>query len=191
MVGGVEFKLHRFSDCQKIEDKFNGIMVQCFVSLTVYFDAIIVYASYNKFDHNVYRDATIITGLDTFTSLLAGCTIFGITGHLAHEIGTDDIGSVVKGGAGLAFISYPKAIAKFQSLPKIFSVLFFIMLFILGVGSNMGIVSRKGAAIKDNFGVRLLNWFTRVYNASKEFFSRLHDSRSETLGKIVALELYF
>uniref|UniRef100_A0A1B0G7U7 Sodium-dependent nutrient amino acid transporter 1 n=1 Tax=Glossina morsitans morsitans TaxID=37546 RepID=A0A1B0G7U7_GLOMM len=124
---------------------------QCFFSLTVCFGAIIVYASYNKFDHNVYRDATIITGLDTFTSLLAGCTIFGIIGHLAHEIGTDDIGSVVKGGAGLAFISYPEAIAKFQSLPQIFSVLFFLMLFILGVGSNIGIVSCKVAAIKDNF----------------------------------------
>ncbi|KAL9914057.1 sodium-dependent nutrient amino acid transporter 1-like [Glossina fuscipes fuscipes] len=124
---------------------------QCFFSLTVCFGAIIVYASYNKFDHNVYRDATIITGLDTFTSLLAGCTIFGIIGHLAHEVGTDDIGSVVKGGAGLAFISYPEAIAKFQSLPQIFSVLFFLMLFILGVGSNIGIVSCKVAAIKDNF----------------------------------------
>ena len=67
--------------------------------------------SYNKFNHNVYRDATIVTTLDTFTSLLAGCTIFGILGHLAHEIGTDDIASVVKGGTGLAFISYPDAIA--------------------------------------------------------------------------------
>lgn len=126
-------------------------VTQCFFSLTICFGAIIVYASYNKFDHNVYRDATIISILDTFTSLLAGCTIFGIVGHLAHEIGTDDIGSVVKGGAGLAFISYPEAIAKFQSLPQIFSVLFFLMLFILGVGSNIGIVSCSVAAIRDSF----------------------------------------
>lgn len=38
---------------------------------------------------------------------MAGCTIFAILGHLAHETGTEDIGAVVKGGAGLAFISYP------------------------------------------------------------------------------------
>lgn len=78
-----------------------------------------MYASYNKFDHNVYRDATIVTTLDTFTSMLAGVTIFGILGHLAHEIGTDDVGSVVKGGANVAFISYPDAIARFDLLPQV------------------------------------------------------------------------
>uniref|UniRef100_A0A1A9UIQ3 Sodium-dependent nutrient amino acid transporter 1 n=1 Tax=Glossina austeni TaxID=7395 RepID=A0A1A9UIQ3_GLOAU len=67
----------------------------------------------------------------------AGFTIFGILGHLAHEIGTDDIGSVVNGDARSAFISYPNAIAKFENLPPFFSVLF-LMLFLLGIGSNMG-----------------------------------------------------
>uniref|UniRef100_A0A1A9W8D8 Transporter n=1 Tax=Glossina brevipalpis TaxID=37001 RepID=A0A1A9W8D8_9MUSC len=126
-------------------------VTQCFYSLSVCFGNIIMYASYNKFGHNVHRDATIVTGLDTCTSLLAGFTIFGILGHLAHEIGTDDIGSVVKGGAGLAFISYPDAIAKFQSLPQIFSVLFFLMLFVLGIGSNIAMTSCTVTAVRDNF----------------------------------------
>ncbi|XP_061391730.1 sodium-dependent nutrient amino acid transporter 1-like [Musca vetustissima] len=126
-------------------------VTQCFYSLSVCFGNIIMYSSYNKFGHNVHRDATIVTGLDTCTSLLAGFTIFGILGHLAHEIGTDDIGSVVKGGAGLAFISYPDAIAKFQSLPQIFSVLFFLMLFVLGIGSNIAMTSCTVTAIRDNF----------------------------------------
>lgn len=66
-----------------------------------------MYSSYNKFSHNIYRDSTIVSLLDTFTSLIAGCTIFAILGHLAHLTGSSDIGSVVKGGAGLAFVSYP------------------------------------------------------------------------------------
>lgn len=78
-----------------------------------------MYASFNRFDHNVYRDATIVTTLDTFTSMLAGFTIFGILGHLAHETGATDIGQVVKGGAGLAFISYPDAIARFEFVPQV------------------------------------------------------------------------
>lgn len=78
-----------------------------------------MYASFNKFEHNLYRDVTIVTLLDTFTSLLAGFTIFGILGHLAHELGTSDVGSVVKGGTGLAFISYPDAIAKFEWMPQV------------------------------------------------------------------------
>lgn len=78
-----------------------------------------MYASFNRFDHNVYRDATIVTSIDTFTSMLAGFTIFGILGHLAHESGTTEIGEVVKGGAGLAFISYPDAIGRFKFVPQV------------------------------------------------------------------------
>ncbi|XP_017068126.2 sodium-dependent nutrient amino acid transporter 1 [Drosophila eugracilis] len=126
-------------------------VTQCFYSLSVCFGNIIMYSSFNKFGHNVHRDAAIVTGLDTMTSLLAGFTIFGILGHLAHEIGTDDIGSVVKGGAGLAFISYPDAIAKFKQLPQIFSVLFFLMLFVLGIGSNIAMTSCSVTAIRDRF----------------------------------------
>lgn len=82
-------------------------VTQVFFSLAVCFGNIIMYSSYNKFGHNVYRDANIVTTLDTFTSLLAGCCIFGILGHLAHELGVEDVASVIKPGAGLAFISYP------------------------------------------------------------------------------------
>ena len=64
----------------------------------------------------------IVTSLDTFTSMMAGCTIFGILGNLAHEMGTDDIGSVVRAGTGLAFISYPDAIAKFSVAPQVGSL---------------------------------------------------------------------
>jgi solute carrier family 6 amino acid transporter-like protein 5/7/9/14 len=62
----------------------------------------------------------IITSLDTITSMLAGCTIFGILGNLAYELGIKDISKVVKGGAGLAFVSYPDAIAKFNFLPQVY-----------------------------------------------------------------------
>ena len=54
----------------------------------------------------------IVTTLDTFTSLLSGITIFGILGNLAYVL-DQPVGSVIgTGGTGLAFISYPDAIAK-------------------------------------------------------------------------------
>lgn len=65
------------------------------------------------------RDVLVVTTLDTFTSLIAGFTIFGILGNLAHELGTEDISNVVRGGTGLAFVSYPDAIAKFNVLPQV------------------------------------------------------------------------
>lgn len=98
-------------------------MTQCFFSLAVGFGNLIMYSSFNKFDHNIYRDATVVTTLDTFTSMFAGFTIFGILGHLAHELNTD-IASVVNGGPGLAFISYPEAIARFDWAPQVNLILF-------------------------------------------------------------------
>lgn len=56
--------------------------------------------------------------MDTFTSLLAGVTIFAILGNLAHESGKS-IQDVVQGGTGLAFVSYPEAIAKFDVVPQV------------------------------------------------------------------------
>ncbi|XP_076240956.1 sodium-dependent nutrient amino acid transporter 1 [Calliopsis andreniformis] len=123
-------------------------VTQCFFSLSVCFGAIITYSSYNDFKHNIYRDAMIVTSLDTVTSLLAGCTIFGILGNLAHEM-DEDIDKVVKSGAGLAFISYPDAIAKFSFLPQLFAVLFFVMMFVLGAGSIVGMVSGVITALNE------------------------------------------
>jgi len=42
---------------------------------------------------------------------------------------------VAQGGPGLAFVSYPQAIARFDWVPQLFAVLFYLMLFTLGVGS--------------------------------------------------------
>lgn len=67
----------------------------------------------------VCRDVLIVTTLDTFTSLIAGITIFGILGNLAYNMGLDDISTVVKSGTGLAFVSYPDAISKFEYLPQV------------------------------------------------------------------------
>lgn len=99
----------------------------------------------------------IVSYLDTATSLMSGCTIFGVLGNLAHNVGSKDIASVVSPGTGLAFISYPEAISKFTFVPQLFSVLFFLMLFVLGIGTNVGITSCCVAAIRDGFP-RLKQW---------------------------------
>lgn len=82
----------------------------------------------------IVRDVNIVTTLDTLTSVLCSVIIFGILGNLAYETGTDNIQSTVQGGSGLAFVSYPNAISKFILWPQLFSILFFFMLFTLGLG---------------------------------------------------------
>ncbi|XP_002063408.3 sodium-dependent nutrient amino acid transporter 1 [Drosophila willistoni] len=136
-------------------------ITQMFFSLAICFGTLVMYASFNDFHKNVHKDVIIITTIDSFTSLLAGCIIFGILGNLAHETNTTDISQVVKGGAGLAFISYPEAIAKFKFLPQMFAVLFFFMLLVLGIGSNIGMASCVINATKDRF-TQLPHWLLAI-----------------------------
>ncbi|XP_017839884.1 sodium-dependent nutrient amino acid transporter 1 isoform X2 [Drosophila busckii] len=98
-------------------------VTQVFFSLAICFGTLITYASYNNFNRNVYNDIVIITTMDSCSSIIAGCITFGILGNLAQQTGVEDIGSVVKGGAGLAFISYPEAIAKFEYVPQALAAL--------------------------------------------------------------------
>lgn len=107
--------------------------------------------------------------LDTFTSLFSATIIFGILGNLAYENGSDDIQSVVAGDTGLAFVSYPNAISKFHTVPQLFSVLFFFMLFVLGIGSNVGMNTCLYTAIKDKF-VHLAPWKIVIPVAIVQFF---------------------
>ncbi|ODN04846.1 Sodium-dependent nutrient amino acid transporter 1 [Orchesella cincta] len=133
---------------------------QCFFSLNTGFGSIIMFSSYNPFNHNIYRDAWIVSFMDTFTSLLAGFTIFAVLGSLAEELGVD-VKDVVQGGAGLAFVSYPDAVAKFTWAPQLFAVLFFLMMFTLGLGSA---VSDAGAIITifcDSFP-KLVRWHVTI-----------------------------
>ncbi|XP_063704592.1 sodium-dependent nutrient amino acid transporter 1-like isoform X2 [Culicoides brevitarsis] len=123
--------------------------VQAFFSLSIGCGSIIMFSSYNQFTHDISRDCFIVTLMDTFTSILAGTTIFAILGNLAHNLGVKDIKDVVKKGTGLAFISYPDAIAKFDWMPQLFSVLFFFMLFVLGVGSAVALQSAINTVIWD------------------------------------------
>ncbi|KAH8276671.1 hypothetical protein KR044_007636, partial [Drosophila immigrans] len=126
-------------------------VVQCFFSLAVGCGPIIMFASYNRFNHGIYRDAMIVTTLDTLTSLLGGITIFAILGNLAHNLQIENIRDVVRSGTGLAFISYPDAISKFQAVPQLFSILFFFMLFVLGIGSIVALQSTIVTIICDQF----------------------------------------
>uniref|UniRef100_A0A1B0B7D6 Transporter n=1 Tax=Glossina palpalis gambiensis TaxID=67801 RepID=A0A1B0B7D6_9MUSC len=135
-------------------------VTQVFFSLAICFGTLITYASYNNFSRNVYNDIVIITTMDTCSSIIAGSITFGIVGHLSYET-KSSIADAVKGGAGLAFITYPDAIAKFKILPQAFAILFFCMLFILGVGSTVGMGSCIIRVVKDRFPL-ISNWSLSV-----------------------------
>ena len=88
--------------------------------------------------------------MDYLTSLLAGLIIFGILGHLAHVMNVD-IREVTNSYMGIVFIAYPETIAKFDFMPQFFSFIFFFMLFLFCVGSNMGMASCIMTVIRDRY----------------------------------------
>jgi len=138
------------------------------------------------------RDAMIISIMDTFTSFLAGITVFSILGNLAHETGVN-VSDVVSGGPGLAFISYPDAIAKFDFVPQVFkknlvnsirkplkkgislqlfAVLFFLMMLTLGVGSATSLVGCVITIICDDFP-HFKRWIVTIVISIIGFFCGL------------------
>ncbi|KAL3861993.1 hypothetical protein ACJMK2_007999 [Sinanodonta woodiana] len=108
---------------------------QMFFSLSVSFGGIIMFGSFNKFKNNVYGDAMLIAVMDLITSIIAGFVIFTTFGGMAKELGVD-VQDVAKGGYGMAFVAYPEALS---NLPpqQLWSILFFFMLFTLGLDSEV------------------------------------------------------
>ncbi|XP_033763496.1 sodium- and chloride-dependent betaine transporter-like [Pecten maximus] len=108
---------------------------QTFYSLSLPSGALIVLASHNKFHNNIYRDAIIIPMFDAFTSWFAGCVIFVTLGYMAQKANLS-MEDVIDQGPGVAFIVYPEALSTLQ-LPQLWSALFFLMLFTVGLDSQI------------------------------------------------------
>ncbi|XP_022235624.1 sodium- and chloride-dependent glycine transporter 2-like [Limulus polyphemus] len=122
---------------------------QLFFSLSVSWGGLIMFGSYNKFYNKVHRDALFVSSLDFITSLIAGIVIFSVLGNMSDKLGID-IKDVVQGGQGLAFVVYPEALSHLP-LPQIWSVLFFFMLYLLGLDSEFALLEVFLTAIYDEF----------------------------------------
>lgn len=107
---------------------------QIFFSYAIGLGALTALGSYNKFDNNCYRDALILSFVNSFTSFFAGFAVFAFLGFMACESGID-IRHVATSGPGLAFQVYPKGLTMMPHAP-IWSIAFFSMLLNLGIGSQ-------------------------------------------------------
>lgn len=121
---------------------------QMFFSLSVSMGGLIMYSSYSPFTHNVFRDAMIVSVCDTVTSIISGLVIFSVLGAMAHDLGTVGVEDVVQSGPGLAFVAYPEALARLP-VPQLWSVLFFLMLFILGLDSEFALLENVLTSLAD------------------------------------------
>ncbi|XP_056644483.1 sodium- and chloride-dependent glycine transporter 1-like isoform X1 [Diorhabda sublineata] len=123
--------------------------IQIFFSLGPGWGGIVNIASYNNFKNNGRLDAIIVPLANSGTSIFAGFVVFSVLGFMSHETG-EPLPSVATGGPGLAFITYPEAITLLP-WPQLWAILFFFMLFLLGLDSLFVQLETVIAALMDEF----------------------------------------
>ncbi|XP_028260988.1 sodium- and chloride-dependent neutral and basic amino acid transporter B(0+)-like [Parambassis ranga] len=132
---GIDYYIGFQSNLTKLTESqaWRDAVTQTFFSLTLGWGGIINYASYSNFHSNMFLNAVIVGIVNQGTSVFAGFAIFSILGHMASVYGVP-IENVVIEGFGLTFIVYPAALAQLPVAP-LWSVLFFLMICSIGVGT--------------------------------------------------------
>lgn len=125
---------------------------QIFFSLSIGFGIMIAYASYLDERADVNNNAFITSLANCGTSYFAGFAVFTVLGYMARIVGKP-VGDVVSGGPGLAFVTYPTAIALLPSVPAIFGFLFFLILLSLGIDSAFSLVEAVVTAVQDRWPI--------------------------------------
>jgi neurotransmitter:Na+ symporter, NSS family len=132
---------------------------QVFYSLSIGFGIMIAYASFLPKESDIINSAIIIALSDGATAFIGGFAVFGSLGYYAHLTG-QAVQNVLKGGPGLAFVTYPTII---NNLPfsGIFGIMFFLMLLTLAIDSAFSLVEAISSSLRDKFG-----WSMRKSNFS-------------------------
>ncbi|KAM4613796.1 sodium- and chloride-dependent neutral and basic amino acid transporter B(0+) [Polymixia lowei] len=148
---GIEFYIGSQSNLTKLfeAEVWRDAATQTLYSLSIAFGGVMTLSSYSKFHNNLFQDTIIVTLTNCGTSVYGGFAIFSILGHMAHVYGKP-IREVAQGGFGLAFIVYPDALSKLPFAP-FWSILFFFMMFILGLDSQFAIVEVASTCLIDGF----------------------------------------
>nr|XP_026691008.1 sodium-dependent proline transporter-like [Ciona intestinalis] len=138
-------------DWERLKDStvWTAAATQIFYSLGVSFGGLLTFASYNKFNNNIYRDTLIVSLGNCATSVFAGFVIFSVIGHMAFKVG-QNVEDVIDQGPGLAFIAYPQAVALLP-VPQLWSILFFFMLLTLGLDSQFAMLETVVTGFIDEF----------------------------------------
>lgn len=127
--------------------------IQNFNSIGVAFGGLISMSSYNRKDKRIFGDVLAIASLDAFTSVFCGATVFSILGYIAKAQGKE-IEEILEQGPGLVFMVIPEAIRNMPAAPA-WSLLFFCMIFLLGIDSQFTMIETVVTTLKDELDIHI------------------------------------
>ncbi|XP_054639384.1 sodium- and chloride-dependent neutral and basic amino acid transporter B(0+)-like [Dunckerocampus dactyliophorus] len=148
---GIDFYVGSKSNLTKLKEAevWKDAATQTAFSLSIANGGLVTLASYGNFHNNMFTDSIVLSLVNHATSVFAGFAIFSILGHMSY-IYKVPIGDVVKDGFGLAFIAYPEALTKLP-ISTLWSILFFFMIFIIGLDSQFTNLEVIATCLTDAF----------------------------------------
>lgn len=144
---GIKFYLTPKWEKLKKVQVWSDAAAQVFFSLSLCWGGLSTLSSYNKFHNNIYRDAVFVCLGDSLMSVLAGFSVFAVMGVLGKELNTS-VENVIASDVGLAFTAYPAALTYLPAAP-VWAILFFLMLVMMGLSTEITIVETVVTAIID------------------------------------------
>ncbi|XP_037917151.1 sodium-dependent nutrient amino acid transporter 1-like [Hermetia illucens] len=172
-----------WKEFQSLEIWYHAL-VQVFFSLGICFGPTTMFASFNKFSYNMFTDILITTSVNALLTIAVGCTFFAAAGNLgqtSHANFEDHFQNV--------FIYYSEAIAKFDYVPQITSLLLFSLIFLLGIASISALMFFVVQMLRDEFLIKKASKLAVPLTLIAFLFSSVYTT---PIGKNVAnlLDLY-
>jgi len=146
---GIEYYL--VPDWERLGDAkvWSDAATQIFYALSTCTGGLIAMASYNQFNNNTLRDSLIVPIVNICTSIYAGFVIFSVLGYIATIKGLS-VDEVAASGPGLVFVVYPEGLSTMPAAP-LWSILFFIMMMMLGLSSMFSMAETFFSGFMDEF----------------------------------------
>jgi len=94
------------------------VVVDALMSSIISFGTIGLSVAYNPFKRGAFRDALIVSVLDSSAALLIGLAVFALCGNLAYTTGSS-LPDLLFGGSEIIPNVYSPLVARFSSVPVV------------------------------------------------------------------------